>query len=138
MDSASGLNGVDKSAACVAGLVGMKGVRWSGMLKLVSDKYPYCTMHGVHVVDGCIVACEGIQISFVFGGSGVSKTTPTPLFDSHWEALKKLCAKIGSGRLAEVRFSQGRPVAAKMNEGGRRFRRLMTKPNAIEDRSSMS
>ena len=43
--------------------------RWSGVLRLIASEYPYCTMSGVHVVEGCIVACEGIQSSFVFSGA---------------------------------------------------------------------
>ncbi len=101
--------------------------RWSGMLRLIATEYPFCTMSGVHVVEGCIVACEGVQKSFVFNGSDAAAEPAEPQFDAHWKALQALCVKIGSGRLAEIRFSRGRPVSARMNEGGRRFRRLAVK-----------
>jgi len=103
--------------------------RWSAMLRLIASEYPFCTMNGVHVVDGCIVACEGVQRSFVFGGSDAAAALQEPSFDAHWLALRALCAKIGSGRLAEIRFSRGRPVGARMSEGGRRFRRIVVPQN---------
>ena len=104
--------------------------RWSAMLKLMAAEYPYCTMQGVHVEDGVIVACEGIQQSFVFGTADAPPEPAT--FDGHWRALRDLCAKIGYGRLAEIRFSRGRPVSARMNEGGRRYRRLTAKTAGVE------
>jgi len=103
--------------------------RWSAMLRLIASEYPFCTMNGVHVVDGCIVACEGVQRSFVFGGSDAAAAPQEPSFDAHWLALRALCAKIGSGRLAEIRFSCGRPIGARMSEGGRRFRRIVVPQN---------
>lgn len=113
--------------------------RWSGMLRLVASEYPFCTMSGVHLAEGCIVACEGIQRSFVFSGSDASVASAEPAFDAHWKALQELCAKIGSGRLAEIRFSRGRPVSARMSEGGRRFRRLVVKTAPQnKERSPMS
>lgn len=112
--------------------------RWSGMLRLIASEYPFCTMSGVHVVEGCIVACEGVQRSFVFGASDAAAMPAEPAFDAHWKALQELCAKIGSGRLAEVRFSRGRPVSARMSEGGRRFRRLVVKVPPTSERSPMS
>ena len=112
--------------------------RWPGMLKLIASEYPYCTMNGVHVVEGCIVACEGIQKSFVFSGSDAAAISSEPEFDGHWKALQALCAKLGSGRLAEIRFSRGRPVSARMNEGGRRFRRLVVKSAPPSKDSPMS
>lgn len=99
--------------------------RWAAMLKLMAAEYPYCTMQGVHIEGGVIVACEGIQQSFVFGAVDLPPAEPS--FDGHWRALRDLCVKLGSGRLAEIRFSRGRPVSARMNEGGRRFRRLVAK-----------
>lgn len=134
MERALNSSTVGKSEAVIAaGFAG--GDRWSGMLRLIASEYPFCTMSGVHVVDGCIVACEGVQRSFVFGASDAVAMPAEPAFDAYWKALQALCAKIGSGRLAEIRFSRGRPVSARMNEGGRRFRRLTVK---IEERSPMS
>ena len=112
------------------------GDRWSAMLKLMAAEYPYCTMQGVHVENGLIVACEGIQHSFVFGAADAPPAEPS--FDGHWRALRDLCAKIGYGRLAEIRFSRGRPVSARMNEGGRRFRRLVVKAEGKPVRHPMS
>lgn len=112
--------------------------RWSGVLRLIASEYPYCTMSGVHVVEGCIVACEGIQSSFVFGGADAAASPAEPAFDAHWKSLRALCAKLGSGRLAEIRFSRGRPVSARMNAGGRRFRRLVVKVPAASEPSPMS
>lgn len=110
--------------------------RWSAMLKLMAVEYPYCTMQGVHVEGGEIVACEGIQQSFVFGAADAPTEAPT--FDGHWRALRELCAKLGSGRLAEIRFSRGRPVSARMNANGRRFRRLAVKIASASERPTMS
>jgi hypothetical protein len=95
-------------------------------------------MSGVHVAEGCIVACEGIQSSFVFSGVDADASPAEPAFDAHWKSLRALCAKLGSGRLAEIRFSRGRPVSAQMNAGGRRFRRLLVKVPAASESSPMS
>ncbi len=107
---------------------------WAMTLKLVADEYPYCTMHGVHIEEGCIVAYEGVQVSFAFGES--AQAAIEPRFDAHWQALKALCARLKFGRLAEIRFSQGRPVSAKMLAGGRRLRKLQLK--APRTRTPMS
>lgn len=101
--------------------------RWAGLLKLVASEYPYCTMFGVHVVDGCVVSCEGVQRSFLFDAGDAAAQAVEPAFDAHWKALEALCVKLGSGRLAELRFSRGRPMNARTSEGGRRFKRLLTK-----------
>ncbi len=123
----------------IAGLPTSDDGRWAGILMLVASEYPYCTMHGVHVVEGGIVACEGIQRSFVFGPAEAATAEAGPSFDAHWQALRSLCARIGSGRLAEVRFSRGRPVIARVTEGGRRFRRLVAKASREgKGRSTMS
>lgn len=101
--------------------------RWSEMARLVATEYPYCTMQGVRVADGMIVACEGLQRSVSFK-SGENVEVAQPGLDAHWKALDTLCARMGSGRLAELRFSGGRPVSARTSEGGRRFRRSAGKP----------
>jgi hypothetical protein len=136
MESTYGVKDVD-TQALVVGLAKTGDEHWAKILKIVSDKYPYCTMHGVHVEEGCIVAYEGVQISFVFG-EGVAAAAIEPAFDGNWQALKSLCAKIGFGRLAEIRFSRGRPVGAKMTEGGRRLRRLAAKDAPSKGRTPMS
>jgi hypothetical protein len=137
MESTFGINAVKDTDAPLAGIERIGEDHWGRTLKLIADKYPYCTMHGVHVEEGCIVAYEGVQISFVFV-DGHSDIADKPAFDSHWKALKALCAKVGFGRLAEIRFSRGRPVGAKMQEGGRRLRKLVAKADQQKERSPMS
>jgi hypothetical protein len=105
--------------------------RWSEMARLVTAEYPYCTMQGVRVADGMIVACEGLQRSFSFKPVEAVEVVE-PGLDAHWKALDALCVRMGSGRLAELRFSGGRPVSARTSEGGRRFRRAEDKPVAKE------
>ena len=110
------------------GFVRPESDQWTHLLRLVSAEYPYCTMHGVNIVDGNIVSCENVQQSLTFGPQEEGAAGPDePEFDDHWTALKALCASIKTGRLVELRFSQGRPVSARKSEGGRRFRRLVTK-----------
>lgn len=101
---------------------------WRYLLRLVSAEYPYCTMYGVHIVDGNIVSCENIQRSLLFGPAGEANV-PEPVFDEYWDALKALCGQIKAGTLMELHFSVGRPVSARKSEGGRRFRRLLQKPD---------
>jgi hypothetical protein len=119
------------------GLPGVVG-NWAGFLRLVVAEYPYCTMQGVHVVEGRVVSCEGIQRSFVFG----APEDVSPVFDMAsepgWKGLKALCEKMGSGRLAEVRFNGGRPVSARTSEGGRRFRRLLERCGTTEASPAMT
>lgn len=135
MESAHSRTAVKPLDVQAAAGLAAAGDRWSVMLKVMALEYPYCTMQGVHIEDGAIVACEGIQQSFVFGA--VDAPPEEPSFDGHWQALRALCAKLGSGRLAEIRFSRGRPVSARMNEGGRRFRRLVVKTPRDKERSPM-
>ena len=134
MEALYGLKG-GQQAGHRAELATERADQWTATLKLVADEYPFCTMHGVHIEDGCIVAYEGVQISFVFG-ENLSAARAEPRFDANWQALKALCAKIKFGRLAELRFSEGRPVGAKVNAGGRRLRRLA--PKAVKERGPMS
>lgn len=107
----------------VTAAAGREG-RWSGLARLMAVEYPHCTMHGVHVVDGVIVACEGIQRSFSFAAPRGEDAPAESAFDANWRALESLCAKLGSGRLAELKFVRGRPVSARTSEGGRRFKRV--------------
>ena len=119
-------------------VVAVQGDRWAGLLKVVASEYPYCTMHGVHIEDGCVVACEGVERSFLFGSADAEPAIESA-FDAPWKALQALCAKVGSGRFAELRFSRGRPVSARSSEGGRRFRRLVAKAEPQgKERSLMS
>lgn len=138
MESALRREGAVSQWNAVAAGIAAGDERWSVVLRLIAAEYPYCTMSGVHVADGCIIACEGIQSSFVFNGSDSDGATVEPTFDGYWKSLRALCAKLGSGRLAEIRFSRGRPVSARMNAGGRRFRRLVIKVPAALERSPMS
>ena len=102
--------------------------RWMELLKLVNDEFPYCTMYGVHVVDGSITACEQIQRSLMFGNDRKGSTEILPeQFDMKWQALEALCLKIGTGRLIELKFHDAKPVIAITKEGGRRFKGILKK-----------
>ncbi len=97
MEGAFSLKDVQKEhMPAIAGLPTSDDGRWAAMLMLVAAEYPYCTMHGVHVVEGGIVACEGIQRSFVFGQPEATAVEVGASFDDHWQALRALCARIGS------------------------------------------
>ncbi len=102
--------------------------RWMELLKLVNEDYPYCTMYGVHVVDGTITACEQIQRSLMLGNQQAVATEIQPsLFDMKWQALEALCISIGTGRLVEVKFHDAKPVIVITKEGGRRFKGMVKK-----------
>ena len=98
------------------------------LLRTVHEDYPYCTMYGVHVLDGTITGCEQIQRSLMFGQE---RATPREilinLFDAKWQALEALCIGLGTGRLVEVKFHDARPVVAITKEGGRRFKGILKK-----------
>jgi hypothetical protein len=98
---------------------------WLHLLHQVSTEYPFCTMYGVNIADGNIVSCQNLQQSLTFGPKDADCAKPS--FDEHWQTLKSLCGKIKTGSLLELSFYQGRPVAARKSEGGRRFRRLIQK-----------
>lgn len=102
--------------------------QWGYLFRLICSEYPYCTMYGVNILDGSIVSCENIQRSLTFGPGDV-ESAEAPRFDEFWEALRALCARTRTGRLAELRFNRGRPVSAKTSENGRRFRRLVRPPS---------
>ncbi|MEW5883728.1 MAG: hypothetical protein AB1725_05845 [Armatimonadota bacterium] len=107
------------------------GGQWRHLLSLVCAEYAYCTMYGVNIVDGNIVSCANIQRSLTFGPAKDVVPAP-PAFDEYWQALRDLCARVRNGRLAELRFSRARPIAAKTSEGGRRFKRLVKPLDAGE------
>lgn len=97
--------------------------QWRELVQLIWSEYAFSTMYGVNVVDGNIVSYNNVQRNFTFGPIGGDRT-PKPIFDDHWRALQTLCLRIGTGRLAELRFIDGRPTGARTDEGGGRFKRL--------------
>ena len=102
--------------------------RWMELLKLVIEEYPYCTMYGVHVVDGAITACEQIQRSLMLGNDrALSREIAPERFDTKWQALEALCVGLENGRLVELKFHDARPVIAITKEGGRRFKGILKK-----------
>ena len=102
--------------------------RWMELLRLVHEDYPYCTMYGVHVLDGAITACEQIQRSLMFGNDrAVPREVLITMFDAKWQALEALCIGIGTGRLVELKFHDAKPVIAITAEGGRRFKGILKK-----------
>lgn len=103
---------------------GSGDVQWRQLMTLVWSEYAYCTMYGIDVVDGNIVGCSEIRRNLVFGPAAADAAEP-PTFDEYWQALRTMCGRIHNGRLAELRFNRGRPVAARTSEGGRRFKRLV-------------
>lgn len=96
---------------------------WAELVRLIWSEYAFSTMYGVNVVAGNIVSYNNVQRNFTFGPGGGEKAE-TPVFDEYWRALQALCLQIGTGRLAEVKFISGRPIAARTDEGGRRMKRL--------------
>lgn len=101
---------------------------WEELLRLIWSEYAFSTMYGVNVVAGNIVSYNNVQRNFTFGPGG-SERAQAPVFDEYWRALQALCLQIGTGRLAEVKFISGRPIAARTDEGGRRMKRLNKKPD---------
>ena len=93
---------------------------WARIVDLVAAECPYGSLHGVHIMEGRIVSCEGIQQSLP------CFARPASVFDDQWEALASFCAKLGCGRVAELRFRRGSPISARLH--GRRGRRLVGKP----------
>jgi len=89
---------------------------------LIWSEYAFSTMYGVNVVDGTIISYNNVQRNFAFGPGGGERPAE-PIFDDYWRALQELCLRIGTGRLAEVKFIGGRPVNARTSESGRRLRR---------------
>jgi len=108
--------------------------QWSAFMRLVASEYPYSKMFGAQVVDGCLIGCEAVQRSFPFGPKGSAAADAQPGIDAQWETLRALCEKLGSGRLDEIRFNGGRPVAAFTQEGGRRFRQRLARFLESQDR----
>ena len=97
--------------------------RWMMLLKLICAQYPHCIMYGVHIADGVIISCGAMQQSLLFGRPApAAKGGGSPAFDCNWQALEALCKRMGTGQLAELRFSDGEPVRAKTTPRGRRFR----------------
>lgn len=96
---------------------------WRELVKLIWSEYAFSTMYGVNVVNGTIISYNNVQRNFTFSPGGGEKPQE-PTFDDYWRALQALCLRLGTGRLAEVKFVSGRPIAARTDEGGRRLKRL--------------
>jgi hypothetical protein len=96
---------------------------WLAFMDLVRNEYPYCTMYGVHVAGGAIVSCENVQRSLVFDDESSPAAAPE-FFDRKWQLLESFCTRMGSGRLAELKFNDAKPMAARTDEGARRFMRF--------------
>ncbi len=96
--------------------------RWMMLLKLICAKYQHCIMYGVHIADGVIISCEAMQQSLLFGPAPAARDGDAPAFGSNWQALEALCQRMGTGQLAELRFSDSQPIRAKTTPRGRRFR----------------
>ncbi len=94
------------------------GKKWLDLLFVVHAEHPDCTMHGVNVLNGSIVSCARIQRHMRFGLEPAKDASY--LFDRTWEALETMCRKIGTGRIEEIEFSDGRPVNVRVNARRRR------------------
>lgn len=102
------------------------GDQWQYLRRLVATEYPFCTMLGVNVAGGAIVSCDNIQQRLAFGPAKAAAVDAA--FDDRWRALKDLCGKIKTGRIAELTFIHGRPVEGQRSVGARRFKRLLETP----------
>ncbi|MDD5657339.1 MAG: hypothetical protein PHF00_08820 [Elusimicrobia bacterium] len=102
---------------------------WLAFMSLVRKEYPYCTMYGIHVAGGAIVSCENVQVSLVFDDQAAAAPAPEQ-FDRKWQLLEAFCTRMGSGRLAELKFGDAKPMAARTDEGARRFMRFKEKEPA--------
>ena len=100
---------------------------WMMLLKLICEKYPHCIMYGVHIADGMITSCENLQQSFSFGPSPDTRDGVDPVFGPNWKELEALCKRMRAGRLAELRFCDGRPTRAKTTPEGRIFKSFFKK-----------
>ena len=103
---------------------------WLALMDLVRKEYPYCTMYDVHICEGTIVSCENIQRSLVFGEDEAAPAAAPELFDRKWQALEAFCARMGTGRLVEIKFKDAKPMTARTAEGRRRFKRFQSKEDA--------
>ena len=92
------------------------------LMRFVRNQCPHGIMYGVNIADGIIVSCDNMQQCLVLGIPPAEQAGPEPAFDDHWQALEAVCKDIGTGRLAEVQFTDGQPVKAKTTPRGRRFR----------------
>lgn len=102
----------------------MKLGQWRFLQELVASEYSFSTMYNVDIVDGQIVGCARIERSMLFGSAKADISVNQPHQES-WNALRNVCENIRNGRLSELRFSAGRPTGAKVQTGGRRFRRAV-------------
>ncbi|MDE2141181.1 MAG: hypothetical protein KGJ84_02050 [Elusimicrobia bacterium] len=94
------------------------GRKWLDLLYVVHAEHPDCTMYGVNVLNGNIVSCARIQRHMRFGLEPAKDASY--LFDRTWEALGTMCRKIGTGRIEEIEFSEGRPINVRVNARRRR------------------
>ena len=92
------------------------------LMKLVREEFPHSIMYGVNISGGIITSCENMQQSLLFGPSPSMRDGVEPAFDANWQALEALCQRMGTGQLAELQFTDGRPIRAKTTPRGRRFR----------------
>lgn len=100
--------------------------RWLSLMRHIREECPDASMYRVNIADGIIVSCESLQLWLWFEPLPDSGPSSEAAFDGNWQRLEAACGRIGTGRLAELHFSGGRPVFGKPTPQGRRFR-LSTK-----------
>ncbi|MBI5239117.1 MAG: hypothetical protein HY926_01460 [Elusimicrobia bacterium] len=97
--------------------------RWVILMRHVRGQYPHGIMYGVNVADGIIVSCDKLQPCLSLEPSPAAGDGAGKAFDANWEKLEALCGRMGTGRLSELRFNEGRPVSVLPPARGWRFGR---------------
>lgn len=92
---------------------------WMQLFQIIREQYPYSKMKGLEIRNGAVVSFKSVQYTFVFGRGVEAPNSLLPAaFDGQWQRFLRFCQLLQNGVVAEVHFTDGRPVLVSMDQPG--------------------
>lgn len=92
--------------------------QWTVLRRWVQENHPFCRLKDVRVSGGVIVSYGRVQYTRALGKASGPGPLPAAL-DAHWSDLTRLCSAMREGTIAEISFTDARPVLVSLEaEGG--------------------
>lgn len=92
---------------------------WMQLFHIIREQYPYSKMKGLEIRDGAVISFKSVQYTFIFGrGLEAPRSLLPGAFDEQWQRFMRFCQALQTGVVAEVHFTDGRPVLVSMDQPG--------------------
>lgn len=92
--------------------------QWAALRRWIQEQHPFCRLKDVRVSGGVIVSYGKVQYTRALGKAS-GPNHPLSALDSHWSDLTRLCSTMREGIIAEISFTDARPVLVSLEaEGG--------------------